>query len=144
MLSVITDLMEKLGLVYRIAGAVGAAVTSIADTLSATENCTKRTLSNFVKSKDLPQLEIYPTLATSEYVSAGTSIVFQVIRHGVIFQIDGKYYYVGGVSENWSTRRLYFYHGRAELLTQVGSDLLNAVKGSTGIVVLRVRMHKPS
>ena len=67
-----------------------------------------------------------------------------MVRHGVVFQVDGKYYYVGGVSENWSTGRLYFYRGRAELLTQVGNDLLNAVKGSTGIVVLRVRMHKPS
>ena len=142
MLSVITDALEEMGLLERLAGAleaVGAAVTTIADTLSATEKCTERTLSNFVRSRGYPQLEIFPALATSEYVSSSTSNVFQVIRHGVIFQVDGKYYYVGGVSDNWLAGRLYFYQGRAELGTQARSDLLSAMKGSpTGIVVLRV------
>ena len=62
-----------------------------------------------------------------------------MIRHGVTFQVDGKYYYVGGAFENWLAGRLYFYQGRAELGTQARSDLLNVMKGSpTGIVVLRV------
>ena len=120
MSSVITDVMEKLGLVDRIAGAVGAEVTTIADTLSATENCTERTLSNFVRSRGYPQLEVFSALATSEYVSSSTSNVFQVVRHGVIFQVDGKYYYVGGVSDNWLAGRL--YQGRSELLTHAGRD----------------------